>query len=84
MAAPNTSLEGIEPMGQCLPLCAKSPSLRQALDGDGHNVRARHASPFPHRHAPFGGPEDWSSRHIIYTGNGSVEDMLKPATILAS
>jgi hypothetical protein len=25
----------------------------------------------------FGGPQDWSNRHIIYTRNGSVEDMLK-------
>jgi hypothetical protein len=24
-----------------------------------------------------GGPEDWSNRHVIYTSNGSVEDMLK-------
>src|SRR6202521_5601521 len=24
-----------------------------------------------------GGPEDWSNRHVIYTRNGSVEDMLK-------
>src|ERR1700686_482371 len=26
---------------------------------------------------PSGGPEDWSNRHVIYTRNGSVEDMLK-------
>ena len=25
----------------------------------------------------FGIPEDWSTRHVIYTRNGSVEDMLK-------
>jgi hypothetical protein len=25
----------------------------------------------------FGGPRDWSNRHVIYTRNGSFEDMLK-------
>ncbi len=31
------------------------------------------ASSAPH----FGIPEDWSTQHVIYTRNGSAEDMLK-------
>jgi hypothetical protein len=41
-------------------------------------MRAQDALPIP---APstlrFGGPQDWSNHHIIYTRNGSAEDMLK-------
>ena len=34
--------------------------------------------PIPAPSTPHsGGPEDWSNRHVIYTRNGSVEDMLK-------
>ncbi len=41
-------------------------------------VRAQEALPIPARSTPrVGGPQDWSNRHIIYTRNGSVEDMLK-------
>src|SRR5260370_42041149 len=34
------------------------------------------ANPAPSGHQ-LGVPEDWSNRHVIYTRNGSVEDMLK-------
>ncbi len=39
---------------------------------------AQDALPIPDRSAPhFGLPEDWSTQHVIYTRNGSVDDMLK-------
>jgi len=39
---------------------------------------AQDTLPIPATSTPHsGGPEDWSNRHIIYTRNGSVEDMLK-------
>jgi hypothetical protein len=39
---------------------------------------AQDALPIPDRSTPhFGLPEDWSTQHVIYTRNGSVEDMLK-------
>jgi hypothetical protein len=39
---------------------------------------AQDALPIPAPAAPhFGIPEDWSTQHVIYTRNGSVEDMLK-------
>ncbi len=39
---------------------------------------AQDALPIPAPSAPnFGIPEDWSTQHVIYTRNGSVEDMLK-------
>jgi len=42
------------------------------------NMRAQDALPTPAPYAPrLGGPQDWSNQHVIYTLNGSVEDMLK-------
>jgi hypothetical protein len=42
------------------------------------NMRAQDALPTPTRPAPrLGGPQDWSNQHVIYTLNGSVDDMLK-------
>src|ERR1700682_2180062 len=39
---------------------------------------AQDTLPIPATSTPHsGGPEDWSNRHIIYTRNGSVEDMPK-------
>ena len=39
---------------------------------------AQDTLPIPAPSNPLsGGPEDWSNRHVIYTRNGSVEDMLK-------
>jgi len=39
---------------------------------------AQDALPIPAPYAPhFGVPEDWSTAHVIYTRNGSVDDMLK-------
>ncbi|MGA7295642.1 MAG: hypothetical protein WBW53_17845 [Terriglobales bacterium] len=41
-------------------------------------VPAQEALPVPASATPqFGGPADWSNRHVIYTRNGSVEDMLR-------
>lgn len=41
-------------------------------------ICAQDALPIPTPAAPhFGVPEDWSTQHVIYTRNGSVEDMLK-------
>src|SRR5277367_420798 len=41
-------------------------------------MRAQDALPVPEPSTPrFGGPQDWSDQHVIYTRNGSVEDMLK-------
>src|SRR5271154_7232271 len=38
---------------------------------------AQDALPVPARPMPrLGGPQDWSNRHIIYTRNGSAEDMM--------
>jgi hypothetical protein len=40
-------------------------------------LRAQDALPSPARPMPrLGGPQDWSARHIIYTRNGSAEDMM--------
>jgi hypothetical protein len=40
-------------------------------------LRAQDALPLPARPMPrMGGPQDWSNRHIIYTRNGSAEDMI--------
>jgi hypothetical protein len=42
------------------------------------NMRAQDALPTPAPYVPrLGGPQDWSHQHVIYTLNGSVEDMLK-------
>lgn len=42
------------------------------------NMRAQDALPTPSPYVPrLGGPQDWSNQHVIYTRNGSVEDMLK-------
>jgi hypothetical protein len=42
------------------------------------NMRAQEALPTPAPYVPrLGGPQDWSHQHVIYTLNGSVEDMLK-------
>src|SRR3979411_124486 len=39
---------------------------------------AQDTLPIPATSTPrSGGPEDWSNRHVIYTRNGSDEDMLK-------
>jgi hypothetical protein len=41
-------------------------------------MHAQDTLPIPAPSNPrSGGPEDWSNRHVIYTRNGSVEDMLK-------
>jgi hypothetical protein len=41
-------------------------------------IHAQDALPIPTPSTPhFGFPEDWSTRHVIYTRNGSAEDMLK-------
>ena len=42
------------------------------------NLQAQDARPIPAPSvAPRGIPEDWSNRHVIYTRNGSFEDMVK-------
>ncbi len=42
------------------------------------DVSAQDTLPIPASSTPrFGGPQDWSNRHVIYTRNGSIEDMLK-------
>jgi len=39
---------------------------------------AQDAAPAPAASSPaFGGPQDWSNRHVIYTRNGSPDDMWK-------
>jgi hypothetical protein len=41
-------------------------------------MRAQDALPIAEPSTPrFGGPQDWSNQHAIYTRNGSLEDMLK-------
>ncbi len=41
-------------------------------------MHAQDALPVPDPYTSrFGGPQDWSDQHVIYTRNGSVEDMLK-------
>ncbi len=41
------------------------------------NLTAQEALPIPEQSKPLlGGPRDWSNQHIIYTRNGSTEDML--------
>jgi|HubBroStandDraft_2_1064218.scaffolds.fasta_scaffold04477_3 hypothetical protein len=41
-------------------------------------MRAQDALQVPEPSTPrFGGPQDWSDQHVIYTRNGSAEDMLK-------
>ncbi len=42
------------------------------------DMSAQDTLPIPASSTPrFGGPQDWSNRHVIYTRNGSFEDMLK-------
>jgi hypothetical protein len=42
------------------------------------NLQAQDARPIPAPSvAPRGIPQDWSNRHVIYTRNGSFEDMVK-------
>jgi hypothetical protein len=41
-------------------------------------ISAQDAGPTPASSTPgFGGPQDWSNRHVIFTRNGSLEDMWK-------
>ena len=42
------------------------------------NMHAQAALPIPAPSMPHSGiPEDWSTQHVIYTRNGSFEDMVK-------
>ncbi len=61
---------------QTVSLCAAAVMILAAISvGYLHAQNAR-IIPEPSV-APRGIPEDWSNRHVVYTGNGSFEDMVK-------
>jgi hypothetical protein len=71
-------LGGIEPMGlvfrftQPVVFCVGALLILTGI------LHAQDALPIPAPSTPYVGiPEDWSTQHVIYTRNGSAEDMLK-------
>jgi hypothetical protein len=61
---------------QTIAFCAAAPLMVVGICLG--NLQAQDARPIPAPSvAPRGIPEDWSNRHVIYTRNGSFEDMVK-------
>ncbi|HSZ63868.1 MAG TPA: hypothetical protein VK828_18855 [Terriglobales bacterium] len=64
------------PFLQAVSLCAAAVLMVAALSV--RSLHAQDARPIPAPTvAPRGIPEDWSNRHVVYTRNGSFEDMVK-------
>jgi hypothetical protein len=69
-------------MGRCLrfvqPIVFCAGTLLLLAGTCVRNLNAQDARPIPAPFMPHPGiPEDWSTRHVIYTRNGSFEDMVK-------
>jgi len=61
---------------QTMSVCAAA--LLMAAGTSVRKLHAQDARPIPAPSiAPRGIPEDWSNRHVVYTRNGSFEDMVK-------
>src|SRR5208337_3689362 len=69
-------------MGRCLrfvqPIVFCAGTLLLLAGTCVRNLNAQDARPIPAPSMPHPGiPEDWSNQHVIYTRNGSFEDMVK-------